>query len=273
MPRVTYVKKAQPRFKTVPVLDENGQPKVVPVLRKDGTPKVTKHGRAVTMRVTQSDKTQPLPNLKCDACGKDILPGTPYKWIKPKSGPYGGAKRNRHADCPTWREWEYSNSLSARIAQIQNDWNPGEYEDEDSVRSALDDIAQQVRDLADEKREAASSIEDGFGHPTYQSEELEQQADDLESWADDIEGADVPEIAEFTGCPAECDGGEIQCESCEGSGTIEDGVNGTGSCEECDGKGTLTCDECEGEGENFVRLDDWREEVESTVTIVGESPV
>ena len=81
----------------------------------------TKSGREVTARKSVPDKSKPLPPPRCDHCGNPIEVGTPYKWIAPRSGPYGGTKRYRHESCPTWNVWEYSNSLSALIAAAQHD--------------------------------------------------------------------------------------------------------------------------------------------------------
>ena len=39
MPKITYVKKAQQRYATVPVLDENGEQKKVPVTVKSTPPR------------------------------------------------------------------------------------------------------------------------------------------------------------------------------------------------------------------------------------------
>lgn len=92
MPKITYVKKAQQRYATVPVLDENGEQKKVPVTVKNGEQKVTKHGRPVFRSVTVADYNKPLPNHTCGKCGNEIKVGDPYMWIAPKSGPYGGTK-------------------------------------------------------------------------------------------------------------------------------------------------------------------------------------
>ena len=121
MPTITHVKKAQQRYAMVPVCNPDGTPKQTPVMRGDGTQKTTKRGALVFMTVTVADKTKPQPLDTCDFCHQPIEVGTPYKHITPKSGPYGGHKRTRHESCPTWQVWEYSSSLSARIAQIQHD--------------------------------------------------------------------------------------------------------------------------------------------------------
>lgn len=41
MARVTHVKKAQQRYETRPVLDENGQPVKIALTKADGSPKMT----------------------------------------------------------------------------------------------------------------------------------------------------------------------------------------------------------------------------------------
>lgn len=272
MARVTYVKKAQQRYDMVPVLDENGQPKRTPVMRKDGTQKTDKRGRPVFMKVTVADKTKPLPNRRCGKCNAEIKVGDPYKHISPKSGPYGGRTLYRCNDCPTWQVWEYSSSMSARVAQMEHECSLAieSAETEDDVTEALNTMAEEVRGLAEEKRESASNIEDGFGHPTYASEELEQTADDLESWADEIESADVPAMEDY---PCEdCDGdGERDCDYCGGSGKVDSETgDGLVDCEDCGGSGSIDCDSCD---ENHLDMDAWREAVQSEVTIYQECPV
>ena len=265
MARITHVKRTQQRYKTVPVIDpETGEPKRTPVMRKDGTQKKTrdKHGRPgrpVFMTVTVADKTQPLPLYTCDACREPIEIGTPMKHISPKSGPYGGRKLTRHESCPTWQVWEYSSSWSARIAQATHGFSVDNAETPEEVQEALDDVAGAIRELAEESRETASNIEDGFGHATQQSEDAEARADDLDGWADEIEQADIPELPE----PEEQD-----CEACEGGGRVED-VNGDAvDCPDCDGSGQVTPDEPTDE-----QMDEWRENVIDACSIVDESPV
>src|SRR5690606_7844042 len=125
---------------------------------------------------------------KCDNCGVEIKVGDPYKWIAPKSGPYGGTKRYRCSSCPTWQVWEYSSSLSARIAQIEHEANEAFAQAKciEDLEGARDAAADAIQELADEQREKADNIEDGFGHETQMSEELRQQGDDLEAWADEV---------------------------------------------------------------------------------------
>ena len=270
MARVTFVKKAQQRYATNPVLNPDGTPRRTPMINKrTGQQKVTKTGRPVFLTVTAADRARPLPMPTCGRCGRTIEVGQPYKHISPKSGPYGGRTLYRCGACPTWQVWEYSSSLSARIAQIQHDFDIDSAEDPDDVTSALGEMAQAVRDLAEEKREGASNIEAGFGHPTSASEELEQVADDLDSWADDIEGADVPETDEHK-CTT-CDGeGTVDCDECEDGVVTTDG--GTEDCGTCSGTGHAKCSECEGEAD-YVDLDAWRDAVRDAVSITDDCPV
>ena len=267
MARVTYVKKAQQRFATKPVIDPaTGLQKVTPVTRRNGEQKTTQKGKPVVLRVTEADKTQPLPQPTCGKCGKTIEVGQPYKHISPKSGPYGGRKLVRCEACPTWNVWEYSSSLSARVAEIAHDAQ-GEFnaaEDYDGVVEALSNAAERVRELAEEKRESAQSIEDGFQHPTYQSEELTETADSLDGWADDIENAQVPDYPEADG--------EVDCDACEGTGQ---NVRMTGvanppsiPCEACEGTGKVDADEPTEE-----QIDEWKEEAQDVFNVVDECPV
>src|SRR3954463_7848604 len=152
MPRVTHVAKAQQRYETKPVLDEDGNPKRTPVMR-NGEQRTTKRGTPIFMTVTVADKTKPLPPYTCDSCGQEIAIGSPMKHITPKSGPYGGRKRTRHESCPTWQVWEYSNSLSAQLARIEHDVDEaiGSAEGPDDIQTALDDAASSVEEIAQEK--------------------------------------------------------------------------------------------------------------------------
>jgi hypothetical protein len=271
MPKITHVRKAQPRYERVPVTDPaTGEPKVVPVNR------TTKRGSAVTMTVTKDDLSKPLPPHDCDYCRQPIAVGTPYKHISPRSGPYGGRTLRRHESCPTWQPWDYSNSLSARLAQIAYEFDNavGEASSPDDVESAQSEAADRARELAEEKRESAQAIEDGFQHPTTQSEEMADQADQLDDWASEIEGASVPEFPE----PEEDD-----CESCEGTGKIvklyedsdpepwQPGSYAEGvvrDCDDCAGTGKVTPDEPTED-----QVDEWREEVRSEFAMVSEPPV
>jgi hypothetical protein len=310
MARVHHVKRAQQRYYTKPVIDpETGEPKRVQMKRRDGTPKMTRakagrEPRAIFMTITEDDKSRPKPNLRCDKCSTEIKVGDPYKWVKTKST-YGGTKRVRCAACPTWQQWELSSSLSARVAQVVHgfwqDFHGATIETADEVTDMLNSLAEEVRGLAEEKREGASNIEEGFGHPTFMSDELNETADQLDTWAEEIESADIPEAPEpeeqdcdecggtgSTDCD-ECGAtGQRDCEDCDGTG-YEDGKEGGNGCGTCDAEGQVECEQCDGghnectecggtgqvtpEEPTEEQLEEWRGEIESAVSIVDECPV
>lgn len=243
MARVTHVKRAQQRYHTKPIIDPaTGEQKQVPVMNSRGEQKTTKGGRPVFLRLTERDLDRPKPLFRCDFCKEEIALGTPYKWIEP----HGRGMMTRHEGCPTWQVWEYSNSLSARISQIQADGpDAAEFEDEDGIKGWLEAKAQEIRDLAEEKREAATNIEEGFQHATYQSDELNETADQLDSWADEVEQADIPELPEPE---------DEECTECGGTGGLDDGDGGSETCDECGGSGQVTPETLSEE-----QLDEWRE--------------
>ena len=200
MASITRVKAAQQRYETVPVLDGAGQPVRIPLTREDGSPKTDKRGEPIFITKTVPDKSRPKPAENCGKCGKTIEVGDPYKHMSPKSGPYGGTRLVRCADCEDWHVWEYSSSLSARLAEVSYYFweNLVEVTSADDVTDALANAAQAITDIASEKRESAENIESGFQHSTYQSDELNEQADSLDNWAQEIENADVPNEPEPT---------------------------------------------------------------------------
>lgn len=269
MARITHVAHARQRYETVPVLDAEGNVVTTPVLRSDGRAKTTKKGKEVVRSQSTPDKTKPLPNETCGKCHKEIKVGDPYKWIAPKSGPYGGRRLVRCESCPSWHVWEYSSSLSARLAQVaynfETSFDLGTVESAEDVTEALSEVAEAIHEIASEKEESAENIESGFGHETSSSQELREVAESLNSWADEIENIDIPDYPEPE---------EGECDECGGDGTIEGEDPGdpeltaTLECEACEGKGTRTPDEPTEE-----QLDTWRSEVEDAISIVNDCPV
>ena len=284
MARITTVKHAQTRYKTVPVIDpETGLQKVVPVTTRSGEPKMTRSkagrpGRPITMRVTVPDKTRPKPPETCEACHEPIIPkghpdypgheGEAYRWVKPKSGPYGGYRRVRHLRCGTWQPWDLSQSLGAQLQRVSYEFNQAidTAESEDDVQAALDQAANDIEELADQREESGQNMEEGFQHETEQSSQLKQDAEDLRSWAQEIQGASIPELPEPE---------ETECTDCGGTGTADQEQDADDTtqadaedCETCGGSGQVTPDELSGDD-----LDAWREEVRGDLSIVDESPV
>lgn len=288
MPKIVHVAKAQQRYATVAVLNDDGTPQQSPVCHA-GTfvQKTTKRGTPVFRTVTAPDKTQPLPLHECDFknCPEPTIDvGTSYKHRTVKTGPTSSRTYTRHESCPDWNTWDYSNSLSARVAHIVFDAQSeiAAATETGEVESALASAAEEVREIAEEKRAAAANMEEGFGGATTQSEELAEQADALEEWADALAAADIPDKTE---CP-ECDGdGETDCVVCESLATEEcPDCNGDGKidgeeCETCTGDGTVDCSECDGTGstscescEDGYDFDTWREAADEAAAVLDEAP-
>jgi len=135
---------------------------------------------------------------KCGRCSKEIKKGDGYQWWKFR---YGG-KRVRCLECPRPRYSELisSGKLSAIEAARESIQDAIEAfrgdHDIESLRSALETAAEDVRQVAEEYRESAQNIEDGFGHSTQQSDELNERGDAVEAGADQIESA-AGELEDF----------------------------------------------------------------------------
>jgi hypothetical protein len=261
MARITRVAKAQQRYHTLPILGADGKPVKIALKRKNGQPRTDKRGNPVFITKTMADTSRPKPLFRCDKCGKTIEIGQPYKHMTPRSGPYGGNLMTRCQACPDWQEWEYRSSLSARLAQIANDfWETvNSAESQEDVQSALQDAQSAIEELAQEKKDGAQNIEEGFGHSTYVSEELQQQGEDLESWAQEIGYLDVPNYPEA----------ESQtCEICDGAGEVGDNPDEMVTCERCDGAGNYTPEQPTEE-----QLEEWRSEVQDACAQIDDSPV
>jgi hypothetical protein len=142
--------------------------------------------------------------LRCQRCGKDINIGDPYKWVAPRAHRASrGVKKVRCMECPGWKPSELTSSpVLSILYAVSEDFDfsgvnePAsldEVEDvADQLRAVLSAAAEQVREAAEMRTEAADNIEDGFGHETYQSSELREQGDELEQWADEMDSWDPP---------------------------------------------------------------------------------
>lgn len=215
-------------------------------------PKIT---NVKSARQRRNPDGTPKPLNTCDMCAKEIEVGAPYKHMSIKTGPISSRTLIRCDVCPPWQVWEYSNSTSARIAKILDDTNGALWnaETEDDASGALSETADAIRELAQEKRESAQNMEDGFGHSTSLSEELTDLADQLDEWAYTLENATVPDFPD----PA-----DAECETCDGKGT--------------GGEDTDTCPDCEGTGHpaevTEVQIDEWRTEL-TELSELDDSPV
>jgi hypothetical protein len=132
-------------------------------------------------------KKGPFKELRCSTCGQPIEVGKPYKWFKMKTT-YGGIKKSYHPDCEIPASHRTTSRMGAIYdAQTQLGNDLAQAEDFDSIREVLEAFAQEVRQVAEEYGESADNMESGFGHETYQSQELRERSEALEGWADEIE--------------------------------------------------------------------------------------
>jgi uncharacterized protein YoaH (UPF0181 family) len=122
----------------------------------------------------------------CQKCGKPISAGDPYKWVAIRPTPRSSRKYKRCASCPNWKPSELSSSKLAAIYAVQEDFEEYNFETFEDIQSFMESAGDAIRDVAEEYRESAQNIEDGFGHETYVSQELADKADTLEGWADDV---------------------------------------------------------------------------------------
>jgi hypothetical protein len=261
MARVTYVKHARQRYAMVPDIDPaTGEQKVVPVMRADGvTPKKTKTGREVTRRLTVQDRSQPLPNLRCDFPGCDIdggeiLPGTSYKHITPRSGPYGGTQKNRHAAHPSWQVWDYSFSVRAQAARVQHDmegeidsYEFGSTDDFDDLKQSLVD---QANDFLSEREDTLSNLPEQLQDSSISQEYVEA----AEQWVSALEDVDAPDGDALEDCEA-CDGtGEVESDRWYANGPDSQSLNEEGYDSEGEAQADLDAYLAEHEDESE---DDW----------------
>jgi len=128
--------------------------------------------------------------LRCNGCGQPIEIGQPYKWFKMKTT-YGGIKRSYHPDCeipPSHRTSSRMGEIYDAQATLGKDLEAAQ--DFDGIREALEAFSSVVREVGEGYTESADNMEEGFGHETYQSQEIRERAEGLESWADEIDSWD-----------------------------------------------------------------------------------
>jgi len=164
--------------------------------------------------------------LTCGSCGQPINIGDPYKWVAPRAHRAArGVKKVRHTSCPSWKASELTSSQHlATIYAAQEDaevelatLSIDSLEDVEGMVERLQEIASafadNLQEAVDSYAESADNIEDGFGHETYQSQELRENSEAIEGW--------MEEAGQFY---AESFDGELICaecgldeESCQGS--------------------------------------------------------
>ena len=146
----------------------------------------------------------------CAICGHEIQVGEPYKFIAKRTGPVGGYRLIFCKDHQP-RQSHLLSGKAADLAQITEgfDDSVGRLNQHDraslpDVVSALESAADDIDSMAEEIMGSAESLEQGFGHPTGQSEAMTETANGLGEWAEqirakatEIDGAD-PDDEETT---------------------------------------------------------------------------
>lgn len=86
----------------------------------------------------------------------------------------------------------------------------------EDLKSALEQCAESIREVAQEYTESADNMESGFGHETSSSEEVREKASELESYADDIESNANSEVDGYDPAEDEEDWLDNLCNNAEG---------------------------------------------------------
>lgn len=154
------------------------------------------------MRVTTVKAARKDQKGLCIRCRKPIVEGEGYRWAK---GRYT-SKKVIHSTCGSFKQSELTSNdkLSQLYAAIENvdEWIESAQKDVDPLtlledaKSALEECADAIEEVVQMYRDSAEAIEDGFGHETYQSEEMNSNADELESFASDVRDS-VDDVDEF----------------------------------------------------------------------------
>lgn len=133
--------------------------------------------------------------LTCGRCRVTVAKGEPYRWTKPRAGRWTtGAKLSRCMN-PTCSFRPSEMTTSDKLGRIYASQEAYEDDTQSTDTSpsmfveSLNAMATELREVAQEYKDGASNIEEGFGHPTSQSEEMERNGENVEEWADSIEGA------------------------------------------------------------------------------------
>jgi len=133
---------------------------------------------------------------KCIKCGDKINKGDAYSWIKSRFGP-----KRRVCSKPGchFRDSDLTGSEKlGRVYDTRDDASEavGAWSGEDAsdLRSALEEAAEAIREVAGEYQESADAIMEHFPNGNATSEECEEKAGELEGYADEIEGADLEDF-------------------------------------------------------------------------------
>ena len=138
--------------------------------------------------ITKASKSTKV--RRCAICGHEIQVGEPYKFVAKRTGPAGGYRLIFCKDHRP-RQSHLLSGRSAELAQITEGFDDSvrqlNQHDRDSlpdVVTALNDAADEIDNMAGDIMGSAESLEEGFGHPTGQSEAMTETANELGVWAE-----------------------------------------------------------------------------------------
>ena len=125
---------------------------------------------------------------RCVMCPHEVQVGEAYKYIAKKTGPYSSTKLIFCQDCTP----RTSHLLSGRSAEMASNVegfidSVSEDVDFDALSEALNDLISSTESMTTEIEEAANGIEEGLGHPTAQSEAMQETAYGLYQWKDSLQ--------------------------------------------------------------------------------------
>jgi hypothetical protein len=153
-------------------------------------------------RITTVEKAQKSKRERtCYSCHQSIEVGQSYRWTQPSRY---SMRYNWHIDCamPPGSALETNDKRATAMAAFENLYdnlgslltdaeNDPDFDLEDAVSSALTDAADEVEQAAEMWRESQQAIEDGFGHATYQSDEMAERADEYDGVAQSLQAIDT----------------------------------------------------------------------------------
>ncbi len=164
-------------------------------------------------RVTHVKKAQ-KDQGSCIKCGTPIKRGDSYKWFSSRIG-RSSIRKNFCSNCQIQQSDRTSSpnlqTLYLALEGAENDLGNMQESSLGEIAAILETAAEGVQDASDGYTESADNMVDGFGHETYQSEEIREKAEALESFASElrdaaseVEGSEDPdesdaEIAENLG--------------------------------------------------------------------------
>jgi DNA repair ATPase RecN len=131
----------------------------------------------------------------CSKCGVEIKKGDAYVWTKNRYGPKrkrctATACRFRSSDLTSSEKLSQVYEAQETAEDAVAEWT-GDEDDASDVTQALQDAAEQIREVAQEYQQSADAIRDNFAESTT-ADECEEKANDLESWADELDAWEPP---------------------------------------------------------------------------------